>query len=145
LTAFISLTRLLPFASGLAALIAFGLVGFAEGPVYTEDSFAMGAGFVLLIAGAVAALRKSPLSIQAGVTAGGVLFVAWPLLHDLGGSFAAPSRLAFAAALVAAWLGAWRVADAVVAMIRPSGPWRKLASLAAPVILAAAALALWTA
>ena len=64
----------LPFlalANGLAALVAFGLMGFAEGQVYTEDSFAMGLGFIALIGSAVAAFRRRSRAIEAGFTIAG--------------------------------------------------------------------------
>src|SRR4029077_2122110 len=79
----------------------------------------------------------------APLTAIGTVLVAVALLEALPAGLEGHATLGFIAAMVAAWLGAWRVVRAIIAATPPRGPWRMIANLSVPVIFGATLLFLW--
>jgi len=122
-------------ACGIAALIAFGLLGFVNA--------GLGLGLVLLIASALATLRRTGRGIAVGLTALGALLAASSLLIALDGIVAEHGTAGLSAALVAVWLGAWQLVNHVVSATPPRGMGRLVANLAVPVIFGATLLFLW--
>jgi len=136
------MTRLDPLAlaCGLAALAAAALTGFGmAGPLDTT----LAIGLVLLIASAIATLRAQGRCFATPLVAAGTALVAAALLVGLPMGLEGHANLAFTAAMVAAWLGSWRLVNAIIAAPARDGPLRMLADLAAPVLFGATLLFLW--
>ena len=131
----------LSLACGLAALIAFGLVGFETGP--RGSSVPMGVGLVLLIAGAIASLRRRRSRFLVLLTASGAVLTAAASMASLAPDAEGSSRSAFIAAMIAVWLGAWRVVNSIISATPDRGPLRTLCNLAVPVVFGATMLFLW--
>ncbi len=136
------MTRLDPLAllCGLAALIGVALTGISlAGPL----DAALSLGLVLLVASAIATLRRRARHLAAPLAALGTLLVAVTLVEGLSSGLEGHANLAFVAAIIAAWLGAWRIVNVIVAA-RPKGfALRLIANLAAPVLFGATLLFLW--
>jgi NitT/TauT family transport system permease protein len=79
----------------------------------------------------------------APLTTLGTILVAVALVAALPADLEGHATLGFTAAMIAAWLGAWRVVRAIIAATPPRGPWRMIANLSAPVIFGATLLFLW--
>jgi NitT/TauT family transport system permease protein len=125
---------------GLAALIACAGTSFGfAGPL--DAAFAL--GLVLLIASAIARLRRRGRRFEAVLTAGGTMLAAWALLSALPTGAEGRASLPLVAAMIAVWLGAWRVVNAIIAATPARGALRMIANLAAPVIFGATLLFLW--
>ncbi|SED69615.1 NitT/TauT family transport system permease protein [Rhizobiales bacterium GAS191] len=124
----------LALVCGLAALIAFGLLGFAHA--------GLGLGLVLLVANALASLRGSAHVVRASLTLAGTALASAYLITSLDG-MAGQGTLAISAALVAVWLGAWQLVDFVIAATPPRGAMRVICNLGVPVIFGATLLFLW--
>ncbi|MFI5011960.1 MAG: ABC transporter permease [Hyphomicrobiales bacterium] len=127
---------------GLAALIAFGLTGFAGEGLHGGDG-ALALGLVLLTASAVATLRRRARRFGLVLTAGGTVLVATALIATLPIDASGEGSAGLVAAMAAVWLGAWRLVNAIIAATPPRGPLRTLANLAAPIIFGATLLFLW--
>ena len=136
------MTRFDPLAllCGLAALVSFGLTGFA---VSGALDISLTLGLILLIASAIARLRKRAQRFEAPLTAAGTVLAAFALVAALPSDNEAHATLGFVAAMVATWLGAWRLVNAIIGGTPARGAGRVIANLAAPVIFGATLLFLW--
>jgi len=127
-------------ACGLAALLAFGLSGFGSAG---DTDAVLGLGLVLLIASAIASLRRGGKRFESAMTAGGTILVAAALVAALPAGAGGEASTGFVAAMIAVWLGAWRVVNAIIAARPAHGALRTLTNLAAPIIFGATLLFLW--
>ena len=136
--------RLDPLAllCGLASILAFGLAGLG-GWVAPQGNPLAETGLVLLLAGCIAAWRRSRQGFVAGLTACGVVLVAGGLVAELPAGAGGHASGALVSAMVAVWLGAWRLVNLVVAASPQRGLLRTLGNLAVPVIFGATLLFLW--
>ena len=131
----------LALTCGLAALFSFGLTRFDAQP--GEGSAVMALGLVLLIASAIAALRRRQSPFLFPLTALGTVLTAASSLASLAPAAEGKAPTAFIAAMVAVWLGAWRMVNAIVAATPQRGALRTACNLAVPVIFGATMLFLW--
>jgi NitT/TauT family transport system permease protein len=136
---------------GLAALFAFALMDlspldlslsrFGEGA--DEKKGVLALGLILLVASAIAALRRRQTRFLFPLTASGTVLAAVGSLASLAPDAQERPPFAFIAAMIAVWLGAWRMANAILAATPERGPLRTLCNLAVPVIFGATMLFLW--
>ena len=147
----------LALLSGLAALLAFfgltdfslldfslldfSLLGFGTGS--GERSGALAIGLILIVASAIAALRQRQSRFLFLLMASGTVLAAAGSLASLSPDAGGRAPYAFIAAMIAVWLGAWRMVNAILAATPERGPLRTLCNLAVPVIFGATMLFLW--
>jgi NitT/TauT family transport system permease protein len=125
---------------GLSALMAYGL---ARPTLSDSSDTALGVGLILLIASVLARLRKRARPFETALNAIGTVLVACGLIASLSTGTEAHPTTGFVAAIVATWLGAWRIVNAIIASIPSRGILRATANLAAPIIFGATLLFLW--
>jgi NitT/TauT family transport system permease protein len=146
----------LALLSGLAALLAFGLTDFSLldfslldfsllgfGTGSGERSGALAIGLILIVASAIAALRQRQSRFLFLLMASGTVLAAAGSLASLSPDAGGRAPYAFIAAMIAVWLGAWRMVNAILAATPERGPLRTLCNLAVPVIFGATMLFLW--
>src|SRR5260370_32455157 len=123
----------LAFLGGLAALIAFGLLGFpGEGLLGEQGVLAL--GLILLTASAIASLRKRRRRFGRALTASGTVLVAAALIVTLPAGSGAQASWGFVAAMLAVWLGAWANANPVIAPAPARAPLPPLAHPPLPLL-----------
>jgi NitT/TauT family transport system permease protein len=146
----------LALLSGLAAVLAFGLTDFSLldfglldfsllgfGTGSGERSGALAIGLILIVASAIAALRRRQSRFLFLLMASGTVLAAAGSLASLSPDAGGRAPYAFIAAMIAVWLGAWRMVNAILAATPERGPLRTLCNLAVPVIFGATMLFLW--
>jgi NitT/TauT family transport system permease protein len=131
----------LAFLCGLAALVAFGFAGFGAGP--SGGSAITGLGLILLVAGAIASLRRRNPRFVVLLTAVGTALTAATSIVSLAPDAGDRTPLAFTAAMIAVWLGAWRIVNAIIEGTPQRGLLRTLYNLAVPIVFGATMLFLW--
>jgi NitT/TauT family transport system permease protein len=126
---------------GLSALIAYGLTR----PTLSDAAdMPLGIGLILLIASVLARLRKRASHFETALNVIGTILVVFSLIEALPeGAGEAHANAGFVAAVIATWLGAWRVVNAIIGATPPRGALRIAANLAAPIIFGATLLFLW--
>jgi len=130
----------LALACGLSALLAFSLMN-SDGA--EKGHLLSAAGLVLLVAGAIASLNRRRSQFLLLLTGSGTVLTAAALISSLAPNAEVHAPSALIAAMVAVWLGAWRLVNAVIAATPERGPLRTLCNLAVPVIFGATMLFLW--
>jgi NitT/TauT family transport system permease protein len=119
----------------------FSLLGFGAGA--GEENGVMALGLILIVASAIAALRRRRSHFLFLLTASGTVLAAAGSLASLSPDAGGRAPYAFIAAMIAVWLGAWRMVNAILATTPERGPLRTLCNLAVPVIFGATMLFLW--